>query len=84
MRPTCLLVIWFGLDKAPRLSISNDIWILSSDTICQLNQVFSSSEEAMMSKQRGLLHTYIKVLIAHGKGNSQCCTNSTADVEGRG
>ena len=38
-----------------------------------------------MSKQRGLLHTYIKVLIAHGKGNSrQCYTNSTADVEGRG
>ena len=37
------------VDKAPRLSISNDIWILSSDTICQLNQSFSNSEAAMLS-----------------------------------
>ena len=34
-----------SLDKAPRLS--NDIWSLSSDTICQLNQLFSNSEAAM-------------------------------------
>ena len=36
------------VDKAPRLCISNDIWILSSDTvtICQLNQLFSNSEAA--------------------------------------
>ena len=27
------------VDKAPRLSISIVIWILSSDTICQLNQL---------------------------------------------
>ena len=26
------------VDKAPRPSIGNVIWILSSDTICQLNQ----------------------------------------------
>ena len=31
------------LDKAPLLSIGNDIWILQSDTICQLNQLFSNS-----------------------------------------
>ena len=36
-----------SLDKAPRLS--NDIWILSSDTICQLNQLFSNCEAAMLS-----------------------------------
>ena len=39
------------LDKAPLLSISNDIWILSSDTFCQLNQLFSNSEAAMLSKK---------------------------------
>ena len=37
------------LDKAPRLSISNIIWILSSDTICQLNQLFWNSEAEMLS-----------------------------------
>ena len=36
------------LDKAPRLSISILIWILSSDTICQLNQILSNSEAAML------------------------------------
>ena len=30
---------WVGVDKAPRLSISIVTWILSSDTICQLNQL---------------------------------------------
>ena len=40
------------LDKAPRLSISIVIWILSSDTgtICQLNQFNTNSEAAMLSK----------------------------------
>ena len=37
------------LDKAPRLSISIVIWILSSDTICQLNQFNTNSEAAMLS-----------------------------------
>ena len=37
------------VDKAPRPSISNVIWVLSSDTICQLNQLFSNSEVAMLS-----------------------------------
>ena len=37
------------LDKAPRLSISIVIWILSSDTICQLNQFNKNSEVAMLS-----------------------------------
>ena len=37
------------VDKAPRPSISiNVIWVLSSDTICQLNQLFSKSEVAML------------------------------------
>ena len=30
-------------------SISNVIWILSSDTICQLNQLFSNSGAATLS-----------------------------------
>ena len=30
-------------------SLSNVIWILSSDTICQLNQLFSNSEAEMLS-----------------------------------
>ena len=38
------------LDKAPRLSISIVIWILSSDTICQLNQFNTNSEAAMLSR----------------------------------
>ena len=38
-----------NLDKAPRLSISIVIWILSSDTICQLNQFNTNSEAAMLS-----------------------------------
>ena len=37
------------LDKAPRLSTSIVIWILSSDTICQLNQFNTNSEAAMLS-----------------------------------
>ena len=39
------------IDKAPRPRISNVIWILPSDTvsICQLNQIFSNSEAAMLS-----------------------------------
>ena len=40
------------LDKAPRLSISIVIWILSSDTdtIFQLNQFNTNSEAAMLSR----------------------------------
>ena len=37
------------VDKAPRACISNVIWILSSDTICQLNQLLSNSEAAMLT-----------------------------------
>ena len=37
------------LDKAPRLSISIVIWILSSNTICQLNQFHTNREAAMLS-----------------------------------
>ena len=40
------VVSW--VEKATRLCISNDIWILSSDTICQLNQILSNSEAAML------------------------------------
>ena len=32
-------------------SISNVIWVLSYDTFCQLNQLFSNSEAAMLSKR---------------------------------
>ena len=39
----------FWVDKAPRPSISNIIWILSSDTICHLDQLFSNSEAALLS-----------------------------------
>ena len=41
---------WSELDKVPRLSISDDICILSSDVICQLHQLFSNSEAAMLYK----------------------------------
>ena len=37
------------VDKAPCLSISIVIWILSSDTVCQLNQFNTNSEAAMLS-----------------------------------
>ena len=37
------------IDKAPRLSISIVIRILSSDTICRLNQFNTNSEAAMLS-----------------------------------
>ena len=37
------------LDKAPHLSISIIIWILSSDTICQLNRFHTNSEAVMLS-----------------------------------
>ena len=40
-----------SIDKAPRPSISNVIWILSSVTVCQLNQLFSNSEAAMLFTQ---------------------------------
>ena len=43
-----------NVDKAPRPSISNFIWVLSSDTICQLNQFNTNSEAAMLSRQSGL------------------------------
>ena len=41
------------IDKAPCLSISIVIWILSSDTICQLNQFNTKSEAAMLSTPDG-------------------------------
>ena len=44
-----LLVLILTIDKAPRLSISIVIWILSSDTICRLNQFNTNSEAAMLS-----------------------------------
>ena len=45
------------LDKAPHRSISIVICILSSDTICQLNQFNTNSEAAMLS---------IEILRIHG------------------
>ena len=51
---SCL--VWPKLDKAPRPSISNVIWILSFDTICQLNPLFSKSEAAMLSSQSYTRH----------------------------
>ena len=48
------------VDKAPRLSISIVLWILSSDTICQLNQFNTNSEAAMLSRDVGYvgINTY--------------------------
>ena len=45
------------VDKAPRLSLSIVIWILSSDTICQLNQFNTNSEAAMLSTRGGRVLT---------------------------
>ena len=39
------------LDKATRPNISKVVWILSSNTICQLNQLFSNSEAKTLSMQ---------------------------------
>ena len=39
----------FNVDKAPRLNIRIDIWILLSDTICQLIQFYTNSEAALLS-----------------------------------
>ena len=50
------------LDKAPRLSISIVIWILSSDTICQLNQFNTNSEVAMLSR----FSHYLKLMTLWG------------------
>ena len=58
-----LLLVWgqsgwyrpAKVDKAPRRSISILIWILSSETICQLNHLFSNSEAAMLSSPIQLL-----------------------------
>ena len=49
-----------AVDKAPRLSISIVIWILSSDTdtdtICQLNQFNTNSEAATLSIESLRIH----------------------------
>ena len=45
------------IDKAPHLSISIVIRILSSDIICQLNQFNTNSEAAMLSKGGGSILT---------------------------
>ena len=37
-----------GLKPRQGTSISNVIWILSSDNICQLNHLFSNSEAALL------------------------------------
>ena len=48
-------------DKAPRPCISNLIWVLSSDPICQFNQLFLNSEAAMLS----LLKTKTPIASSH-------------------
>ena len=50
------------VDKAPRLSISIVIWILSSDTTCQLNQFNTNSEAAMLSRQKEKYRTATKLV----------------------
>ena len=37
---------------APRTRISHVIWIMSLETICQLNKSFSNSEAAMLSSRK--------------------------------
>ena len=44
----CSLYLYL-LDKAPRPSISDVIWILSSDTVSSTTYIFSNSEAAMLS-----------------------------------
>ena len=44
--------------KAPRLSISILIWILSSDTTCQLKQFNTNSEAAMLSNTEPQLNSF--------------------------
>ena len=76
------------IDKAPRPSISNVIGILSSDTTCQLKQLFSNSEGAMLSKrgwqfnmakkntemfERKKTSKYAQQLHRDRRGNHQVC-----------
>ena len=51
----CGPALLIRLDKAPRLSIRVDIWILLSDTICQLIQSNTNSEAAMLPNGLGFL-----------------------------
>ena len=54
-----------NLDKAPRLSIRIDIWILLSDTdtICQLNQLHTNSGAAMLSTTTTIIIIIIIIII---------------------
>ena len=54
------------VDKVPRLSISIVMWILSSDTICQLNQINTNSEAAMLSTSK-LLKMITEYFLSHLK-----------------
>ena len=47
-----MLVLILTIDKAPCLSISIVIWILSYDTIFRLNQCNTNSEAAMLSTHK--------------------------------
>ena len=59
--------LWYcALDKAPRLSISIGIWILSSDTICQLKQLFSNSEAPMLSRREGEKSSHGSLILHKG------------------
>ena len=66
------LLLISTIDKAPRLSISIVIWILSSDTICQLNQFNTNSEAAMLSKKIPKNTTGLKVYVVPLKGCMNC------------
>ena len=67
----------YCLDKAPRLSISIVIWILSSDTICQLNQFHTNGEAATLSNTAGRLNA------AHDMDEFQICDQSKVFLVGQ-
>ena len=54
--PNLKMIQMFLVFTFPRPSISNVIWILYFDTICQLNQLFSNIEVAMLSTKYHPLH----------------------------
>ena len=59
-----VIIVLTKLDKAPRLSISIVIWVFSSDTIFQLNQLNTNSEVAMLSIQKiRLFHITLKLIL---------------------
>ena len=78
------------IDKAPRFSIRRVIWILLSDTICQLIQFYTNSEAALLSmlrlrgsdSKKGLFSPPRQFFIQVSAENFDCVTIFFGDIVG--